>query len=192
MTAMNFKTLIATFAIALCMLGQVFSQIEAGKAVSIAIRGVPPEEQGRINGDYTVADNGNINMPYIGQVRAAGLKPEHLAASLESLYKNAQIYNNPTFQVVANVQGAGLDEEVVTVGGQVGRPGPVKFQRGLTLWQAIQTAGGPTAFGTLKRVKVTRSGKQRQYDVTKLEAQQIPLESKDTIEIPHKGIFDTR
>jgi polysaccharide export outer membrane protein len=186
------KTLVATLAIALCMLGQVFSQIEAGKMITVEIRGVPLDEKGRIDGDYTVADNGNIDMPFIGQVRAAGVKPETLAATLASRYKAADIYTNPTFQVVANREGAGLNEQAVIVGGQIARPGLVPFQRGLTLWQAIQQAGGPTPFGTLKRVKVTRSGKQRQYDVTQLEAQQIQLEPKDSIDIPHKGPFDMR
>jgi polysaccharide export outer membrane protein len=120
------------------------------------------------------------------------MKPEALSAVLESRYRDANIYRNPTFQVVADIEGAALDEAVVHLGGQVGRPGPVKFQRGLTLWQAIQAAGGPTPFGTLKRVKVLRAGKQRQYDVTQLQFMQIPLEQNDTIEVPQKRPWETR
>ena len=81
---------------------------------------------------------------------------------------------------------------MVHIGGQVGRTGPVKFQRGLTLWQAIQTAGGPTPFGTIKRVKITRAGKQRQYDLTgSSRTCNIPLEPNDTIEVPQKRPWDT-
>ena len=167
-------------------------QIQAGKSVSITVLGVPPEEKGRIDGAYPVADNGTINMPFIGQVTAAGLKPEVLAAAIESRYRSAQIYRNPTFQVVSDTEGAALDEAVVHMGGQIGRTGPVKFQRGITLWQAIQAAGGPTPFGTLKRVQLLRNGKQRQYDLTQLENKQITLEPNDSIEVPQKRPWETK
>lgn len=175
-----------------CMIATTLGQIQVGKAITITILGVPAEEKGRIDGAYRVAENGTINMPFVGAVRAAGMRPEALAAILEARYRDAQIYRTPTFQVVADVEGAALDEAVVHLGGQVGRPGPVKFQRGLTLWQAIQAAGGPTPFGTLKRVKVLRAGKQRQYDVTQLQFMQIPLEPSDTIEVPQKRPWETR
>jgi len=170
----------------------MFGQIQVGKSVSISILGVPPEEKGRVDGAYPVADNGTINMPFIGSIQAAGLKPESLAAALEARYRSAQIYRNPTFQVVSDTEGAALDESVVHMGGQIGRAGPVKFQRGLTLWQAIQAAGGPSPFGTLKRVQLLRGGKQRQYDLTKLENMQITLEPNDSIEVPQKRPWETK
>jgi len=171
------------------VIGQV---IQIGKPVNISILGVPAEEKGRIDGSYPVAENGTINMPFIGEVRAAGLKPEVLRAALEARYRAAQIFRNPTFQVVSDVAGRDLDEAIVTVGGQVGRPGPVKYNRGMTLWMAIQAAGGPTPFGTMKRVKVLRAGKQRMYDLTELQNMQIPLESGDAIEVPPKRPWDTK
>ena len=188
----HMKSTLTLAATLLCMVVTAVGQIQVGKSVSITILGVPAEEKGRIDGAYRVGDNGSINMPFIGPVRAAGLKPENLAATLEARYREAQIYRNPTFQVVADVEGSALDEVVVHIGGQIGRPGPVKFQRGLTLWQAIQAAGGPTPFGTLKRVKVLRGGQQRQYDVTQLQFMQIPLEPNDTIEVPQKRPWETR
>ena len=175
-----------------CMMMPLLGQIQAGKSVSISILGVPPEEKGRIDGAYPVADNGTINMPFIGAVRAAGLKPEVLAAALEARYRGAQIFRSPTFQVVSDTEGAALDESVVHLGGQVGRPGPVKYQRGLSLWQAIQAGGGPTPFGTLKRVQLLRGGKQRQYDLTKLENMQITLEPNDSIEVPQKRPWEPK
>lgn len=179
-------------AVLACAVLPALGQIQIGKSVAITVLGVPAEEKGRIDGAYPVAENGTINMPFIGQVRASGLKPEILAATLEARYRSAQIYRNPTFQVVANVEGGALDEAVVHVGGQVGRTGPVKFTRGLTLWQAIQAAGGPTPFGTIKRVKILRSGQQRQYDLGELRNMQIPLEPNDSIEVPQKRPWETK
>jgi len=170
----------------------LFAQIQAGKSVSITILGVPVEEKSRIDGSYPVAENGDIKMPFIGHVRAAGMKPEALAAVLEARYRNAQIYREPTFQVVSDQESAKLDEAVVHIGGQVGRTGRIPYTRGLTLYQAIQSAGGPTAFGTMKRVKVLRAGRQRQYDLTELQNMQIPVEPDDTIEVPQKRPWDTK
>ncbi len=169
-----------------------FSQIQPGKSIQITILGVPMEEKGRIDGAYPVSENGTINMPFIGQVRAVGMKPEALAAALEAGYRNAKIYRNPTFQVVANIEGRELDAAVVHLGGQVGKAGPVPYNRGLTLWQAIQAAGGPTPFGTMKRVSILRAGKIKTYDVTQIQFMQIPLEPNDSITIPQKRPWETR
>ena len=185
---MNLKSIMALILAMLCVSLPAFSQIQAGKGIRIVVRGIPPEDKGVIDGDYSVADNGTVNMPHIGPVHAAGLKPEALAASLEARYRSAQIYRNPTFQVISNTEGGRPDEQVVHVGGFVRRPGPVPFNRGLTLWQAIQAAGGATEFGSMKRVKLYRAGQQKQYDASKAQFMQIPLEPSDTIDIPQKNL----
>jgi polysaccharide export outer membrane protein len=186
------KSFLSMLMAMVCATLPLLGQIQIGKSITITVSGIPTEEKGRIDGPYPVADSGMINMPFIGEVRAAGLKPEVLAKALEARYRGAQIYRNPTFQVVADVEGGGLDENVVHVAGQVGRNGPVKFNRGMTLFQAIAAAGGPTAFGTMKRVKVLRAGQQRQYDLTELQNMQVPLEPNDTIEVPQKRPWETK
>ncbi len=165
------------------------AQIEAGKSINITITNVPDEDRATINGVYPVSESGYINMPFLDQVRAAGLRNEELAASLQSRYKAAGIYTNPTIQVISNMVGVRPNEEIVTVGGHVRKTGPVPYAKELTLWGAIQAAGGATEFGSMRRVKVIRSGKQKIYDVTKPEFQQIRLERNDTIEVPQKNII---
>lgn len=183
---MNFKQIIG------CILAMMFAslaanaQIQPKQAVRITVNGVPVEEKGRIDGDYPVGENGTVNMPFIGPVLAAGLRPESLASILQARYKSAQIYRDPTFQVIATGSGGTVVEEVVYVGGQVRRTGPVPYTRTLTLYQAIQAAGGATEFGSMKRVKLFRGGKQKQYDLTQAQFMHIPLEPSDTIEIPQK------
>jgi protein involved in polysaccharide export with SLBB domain len=186
------KSFLTILMVLLCADLPLFGQIQIGKAVNVSILGVPAEEKGRIDGAYPVADNGTINMPFIGEVRAAGSKPEVLAKVLEARYRSAQIYLNPTFQVVSDREGGALDEAFVHVAGQVGQNGPIKFNRGMTLFQAIAAAGGPNAYGTMKRVKVLRAGQQRQYDLTELQNMQIPLEPNDTIEVPQKRPWEVK
>ena len=178
-----FVILFAALAAALPVAAQ---RIEANQAVSISVQGVPDADRSTINSTYPVSQNGTINMPYIGQVRAAGLLPEQLAANLQSQYRSAQIYTNPTFQVIAT-SSDDIVQQVVHVGGYVGRPGSVPYRNGLTLWQAIQSAGGENAFGSIRRVRLFRGGESKQYDLRNQEAMQIPLRPNDTIEVPQKN-----
>jgi len=177
-----FCGLVALMLASVCAHGQ----IEAGKSINISISGVPDQDRAMVTNTYPVSESGMINMPFIGQVRAAGMRTEELQSSLQARYKSAGIYTNPTIQVISTSVGAQVAQETVMVGGQVKRTGPVPFSKELTLWGAIQAAGGATEFGSMKRVKVIRDGNQRTYDVTKPQFMQIPLQRNDTIDVPQK------
>jgi protein involved in polysaccharide export with SLBB domain len=167
----------------------VMSQIESGMAVQINIMGVPLEEKGKIDSMYPVSSNGMVNLPYIGLLRAAGLAPETLASNIQEAYKAAGIYTSPTIQVVATTDASGVKEELVVVGGQVRRPGPVKCNNNLTIYQAIQNAGGPTEFGSMRRVTLFRAGKPKTYDVTDPQFMKIRVYPDDTIVVPEKDLL---
>lgn len=162
------------------------AEIQNGKSVKISIANVPDADKTTINNIYPVSDGGTINMPFIGLVRASGMSPQALAMSLQAQYKNAGIYNNPTIQVINTAEGDAVNQEIVTVGGFVTRPGPVPYRNELTLWQAVQAAGGATPFGSMKRVTVFRDGKSRVYDIDKAENKRIQLQRNDTVEVPQK------
>jgi protein involved in polysaccharide export with SLBB domain len=186
---MNIHRLLTVFAALLCLMAGAVAQIQPGRAIQITVSGVPPEEKTRFDPIYPVSESGMINMPLIGQVRAAGLRAEQLALSLQERYKSAKIYTNPTFQVIDS-SAKTIEEQVVYLGGQVRKTGPVPYNRTLTLYQAIQAAGGANEFGSMKRVKLFRGGKQKQYDLTQAQFMHIPLEPNDTIEIPQKTILN--
>lgn len=171
----------------LCLVSPILAQIETGTSVQITIMGVPGEEKQKIDAVYPVGQNGTVNMPFIGSIRAAGLQPESLAASIQNAYRSAQIYRNPTIQVIDTRGGMTAREQMVHVGGQVRRPGPVAYQKNLTIYQAVQGAGGSTEFGSLKRVKLFRNGKTTTYDLTKPQFMRVPMQRDDTIEVPQKN-----
>ncbi len=187
---MNLRKIVAAVAALVCLVTPAFAQteIKPGKAVNISIKGVPVEEQQKIDGPYSVTDTGVVNMPYIGAIRAAGLRPGELAAAIQATYKSQGIYRNPTIQVFASSVDT-LEKPMVTVGGQVRRPGPVEYTQGLTLYQAIQAAGGATEFGTVTRIVLYRGGKSQRYNVEQEQFKRIPLEPSDTIEVPQKNII---
>lgn len=173
-------------AIAFALVLPAQAQIKKGYSVQITIQGVPSEEKLRIDGTYPVSESGYVNMPFISQVRAAGVRADQLAKVLESAYKSAEIYRNPTFQVIENYNTGDVEKQMVFVGGQTVRPGPVPYTRELTVYQAIQAAGGATPFGSMKRVKLFRGGNQKQYNLSESRFMHIPLEPGDTIEVPQK------
>lgn len=182
------RRLLTLFLLVLAVAGpHAAAQITPGRPIQVTILGVPPEEAQRVNGVYPVSASGTVNMPYIGEVRAAGLSTAALAASIETAYRKAGIYTTPTIQVISEDLGAELRENIVTVGGQVRQPGPVKFVPGLTIFQAISNRGGATEFGAMNRVLVHSNGKVREYDCTKPEFQNIRLAANDTIEVPQKN-----
>lgn len=166
----------------------LMAQIESGQAVQITISGVPVEEKSRIDGAYPVSEDGFINMSFIGRVKAAGLRNEGLALSLQARYREAGIYTNATIQVISN-SGNTINEQKVVVGGQVRAPGPRPFTKGLTLWQAVQAAGGPTEFGSMRRVTLFRDGKQLVYDLSSGKFMDTAVQPNDAINVPEKNMF---
>src|SRR5688572_25506578 len=120
---MNFKKLLFGLLVLIFASLSVSAQIQPGKSIIITIANVPAQDKSTVDGTYPVSESGMINMPLIGQVRAAGLRNDQLAAALEARYKGAEIYRNPTFQVISDAIGGKPTEETVVVGGQVRRPG---------------------------------------------------------------------
>lgn len=171
----------------LCFFGSpLVAQIKSGQAIQITISGVPVEEKGRFDQMYPVSATGMINMPIIGLVRAAGLRSEDLATVLQNRYKQAEIYTNPTFQVIASDEAV-IEERLVIVGGYVRAPGPKAYIRNMTLWQAIQAAGGATEFGSLNRVQLIRGGgKPRILNCDVPSEKMTPLQPGDSIDVPQK------
>jgi len=185
---MNLKSYIAMIAIAVGFAAPANAQsvISAGRAIQVDIRGVPQEEVARVSGLYTVSESGYITMPFINNVRAAGLSATALGASIAAAYRSAQIYNNPNVQVQADSLGT-TQKLMVHIGGQVRRTGPVDFVPGLTIYQAIQSAGGPTEFGAMNRVELLRAGKISTLDLRQTQMKGFTLLKDDTITVPEKN-----
>ena len=175
-----------TFSLLLAGVGHCQAPIKAGKAIILSVSGVPAGEKTLVDGTYPVSESGMVNLPHIGLVRAAGLKADELSRVIQTTYQSRGIYTNPTVQVLTSTQDA-VEKQTVVVGGQVGHTGPVDYTQGLTLYQAVQAAGGANAFGSMYRVKIYRGGTMKEYDLTQGKNMNIPLQPGDTIEVPQKN-----
>jgi polysaccharide export outer membrane protein len=183
----DMKIVASLFLSIVCMICPAIAQIEAGNSVIIKILGVTAEEKAKIDETYPVSNKGTVNMPFVGEVRAAGLESDELAKSIQSAYRDGGIYTNATIQVISTKSEGDAVSQQVHIGGQVRAPGPRPFTKGLTVFQAIQAAGGATEFGAMNRVILWREGAQTKIDLSKAEGMAIVTEPKDTIEVKQKN-----
>lgn len=173
-----------------CLSG-LSDSIITGEPLQITIKGVPVEEQSRVTGTYVVSDGGTVSLPMISTpVTARGLSPASLGRRIEAAYKQAGIYTTPSISVISQ---KAIDEKTadiersLTVSGQVTKSGPVPYRKGMTLFEAVQLAGGETPFGSLRRVKVLRKGAQREYDLRENRNKLVKVYPRDIIEVPQKN-----
>jgi len=105
--------------------------LQAGDVISVKFYQHP-----ELNEDLTIRPDGKISLQLIGEVEAEGLSPAALTEAVTRRY--AGELANPRVSVIVRQ----IPSSQVYVGGEVGKPGTVPFVSGLTLYQAIQAAGG--------------------------------------------------
>lgn len=108
--------------------------------------------------EVTIDGEGNLAFPLAGVVSAAGLTTGELALVLEERLRNS-FMRNP--QVSVNV--VEQQSHVLTVEGQVNRPGVFPVTRELTLMQAVALAGGESENARTSSVLLFREVDGQQY-----------------------------
>lgn len=116
--------------------------------------------------DIRVDQGGNISVPLVGTVRAAGLTPGALAANIEAGLRANQV-RAPS--VAVNVLE--VVSRNITVEGEVELPGIFPVETDMTLLRAIALARGPTEFARVNEVLIFRTvGDQKLVGVYDLRA----------------------
>src|SRR5256714_7664283 len=103
-----------------------------------------------LNQSQKIRADGKLSLPLIGEVDAAGKTVGQLQSELMQLYKSQLKTPEVTVSLEASVTS-------VTVSGAVAKPATITFERPTTVFQAIMEAGGPTAFGNLRSVRLFRT-----------------------------------
>lgn len=133
-----------------------------------------------------VRPDGKISLPLINDIQASGLTPIQLAMQItESLKK---FVTDPQVTVIVRE----INSQRVYLIGEVGHAGAYPLLPGMTVLQALSSAGGFTQFANIKKIYVLRSenGKQGKFPFNYKEAlgskadQNILLKAGDTIVIP--------
>jgi len=181
---------IVLFTLFTCGFGNAASHINSNETITVTIKGVPQMEQIKISAEYVVDSNGNLYMPFIKNgIKASGLSSSALARRIEAAYRAAEIYTTPRITIITardEAERGTIIAKTVTIGGKVRRPGPVAYQEGMTLYQAVMAAGDATEFGAMNRVELFRSGKRYVYDLKSVEseAKLLRVYANDTITVP--------
>ena len=132
-----------------------------------------------------VRPDGKISMPLLDDVQAAGMTPMQLAASLTERLK--KYISDPRVTVVVTA----MNSQRVFVMGEVLHGGSVQLVPGMTVLQALSSAGF-TQFANTKKIYVLRqeNGKQVKMQVNYNQMikgaveQNVVLKPGDTIVVP--------
>jgi polysaccharide export outer membrane protein len=134
-----------------------------------------------------VRPDGRISLPLINDVQAAGLAPQQLAGMVTE--KLRKYFNEPQVTVIVTA----INSQRVFVVGEVLRAGAFPLIPGMTVLQALSSAGGFTTFADVKKIHVMRlrDGKHVELpfnyrDVLRGDNpdQNIKLEPGDTVVVP--------
>ena len=139
-----------------------------------------------LSSSLLVRPDGMISLPLLGDVKAAGKTPLQLADEVTAKLK--KYIQDPN--VTVTVQG--INSKKVYMMGEIGRMGPLEMTPGMTLLQAIATAGGLSPFANTKKIYILRTvdGKQQKIFVQYKQALRgdlslnLPLNPGDTIVVP--------
>lgn len=132
---------------------QAQTKLNDGDQLTMAVSGAPREYTQEYDLNYTV-DDGTVNVPNLGRIKAVGLTATQLSTLVEKRLKEEKIFTNPT--VVINLVGS---PRFITVGGSVRGPGRVQWTPNMTLTMALASAGGPAEFAEDK-VYIVRGGQR--------------------------------
>ena len=128
--------------------------LRVGDVFDLRVSGVPTEDAQQFAIQFTVGPGGTVNMPLIGEVKAAGLTAPQLERILQDRFVAGRIFNQPT--VTINL-APGL--RTVSVIGGVKSPGRVTWTVDLTLQTAIAERGDIDEFGDSKGIRLIRDAK---------------------------------
>ena len=133
--------------------------IRPGDVFDMRITGIPPDVatgDGTAALQYTIGQDGIVNVPLLGKMKIAGLTSSQAEDQIQAKYVAGKIYTNPV--IIISVQQA-QQQRSVTISGGVKGPGKQPWASDLTLGSAIAGAGGISDFGSPKGIKVIRDGK---------------------------------
>jgi polysaccharide biosynthesis/export protein len=143
-------------------------------------------KEATLSGTILVRPDGMISLALLGDVQASGLTPLQLAEQISTKLK--KYIQDPNVSVVVNQ----IHSKVIYLLGEVVKRGPVEMTPGMTVLQAIASAGGLTDFANKKKIYILRndSGSQQRIPVNYKEAlkgnseSDLVLKPGDTIVIP--------
>jgi len=121
-------------------------RLGSGDKVRVTVYGEP-----NLSGEFFVTGSGLVSLPLVGEVRAAGLNVSQFQEAVQKALSDGYL-KEP--RVSAEVLGF----RPFYILGEVTKPGTYPYTSGLTVLNAVATAGGYTYRADKKQVYIKRDG----------------------------------
>jgi protein involved in polysaccharide export with SLBB domain len=135
-----------------------------------------------LSGNYLIDARGDVQIPGLGTIRAAGLTPTEISQRMTDTMR-ARGFRTPELAVRPQIRVYAL--------GEIRAPALYSVDPGASLIQLVTQAGGPTERGDLRHTRVIRDGREFIIDLQSAligsSTGRIALYSNDVVYIPRKG-----
>jgi polysaccharide export outer membrane protein len=115
-----------------------------------------------IKGTFKIDPTGKISVQYIGEVVVLGKRPDEVKTEIQSRLADGYLVDPIVSVTVTEINSLSL-----SISGEVGKDGKIKFSPGMTIVDAIALSGGFTPMAKKNHVKVVRliEGKETIYKI---------------------------
>ena len=135
-----------------------------------------------LSGKYLIDARGEVQIPGLGTIRAAGLTPSQVSDRMVEAMR-ARGFRDPELAIAPQIR--------VSVLGEVRLPQLYTVDPGVSLIQLLTLAGGPSERADLQHTRVIRDGREFIIDLqsalTGSAAGRVGLYSNDVVYIPKRG-----
>jgi protein involved in polysaccharide export with SLBB domain len=151
----------------------VATRLQAGDRVKVTVYG---EEA--LTGEYDISPNGNVSMPLIGAIRAAGRTQAEFSQDVAGRYRRGGFLQDP------NVTVAVVSYQPFYILGEATRPGEYPFRSGLSVHAAVAMAGGFTYRASKSFILIRHTGEEvwKEYPLT----EPVLIAPGDLIRVPER------
>lgn len=199
-------TLLSSLSVLLLVLHAVTGALAASSTSPVPPASVPPENyvlgpsdqlqitvfgQPDLTTPATIRPDGMIDLPLVGEVKAAGKTAAQLETELVRLYR--RYLKAPSISVAIRQ----FQMNHVYVMGEVAKPGRYELTDNMTVLDALTLAGGPTHLANLDGTHIARNaGGKNQAIAVKVNrfvegkdgGQNFKLQTGDLVYIPRRGL----
>ena len=178
-----------------CAAGQAQSGAPATAASSTAPGGAAPGDEYTLSsgdkvhvivfgeetltGDYVITSGGNLSFPLVGNLRASDKTVEQLQSALTAALNDGFV-NNPRVSIQV------VSFRPFYILGEVNRPGEYPVSTGLTLQQAVASAGGYTYRANTRRAYLKRANESSERLLDLRSSTPIIVHAGDTIRVAER------
>jgi polysaccharide export outer membrane protein len=161
---------------------EIMGRLRSGDELVVRMDTGQPQAQAPPS-DVTIDEDGDISLPLVGRIKAAGLTASELAERIQANYV-PRYYVRCTATVL-------VAQRFFYVGGEVRNPNRFLWSEDTTLLKAVNTAGGFTDYANRRKVQLIRGKEPQVFDCEELQrnpTKDVAIRPGDSITVP-RSIF---